>query len=1079
MIGFIVKHSGFGIGKIFNDQGGRFIVFFVSVNELKELARTVGGRPSLKRTLLPLNTVCKVKQDEKYIDCRIKSIFAAVIENESHRYQIEFDDGISREVSEVDLVPVELPPVTCPLLALAELQLEGCGTFLKRESLLTAWGASARGALGLRALLSSRIDLRPHQAYVAGTVLMDRIPRYLLADEVGLGKTIEAGIVIHDILEQKPDANILILCPGTLTQQWLCELYSKFSGKVFSLLELHLEAAAYGKIPRKVIVSFTDALLFASRIKESEWDLVVVDETHHVIEFPELYDLTQSLSRNARGCLLLSAIPVQRREEEYLRLLALLEPHRYNIDSADVQANFKQLYDRQIELGRKLRYISRRLGEFADEEQSADRIIEKISELCSFPVLAQDEQLLSLAESLDPTDPTKFIGDVHALLHYIGDRYRISRRILRNRRSQLFDVEPDLRIDRKMCRLGHDPDQFELDASSAVRTFLQSLQACGVEDRVLLPLTRHLFHSLCDPGCFAEFVSVFNSNSEEETNLLEFGGQIGYQNWSEYASGLLGAVRERWEDEALLALQRAAENWSQKADNSVRIATLISFLRKQHRKTPSKKFIIFAGFFGLGEKLAQYLSETFGAAGIAQFTWNMETKAKEKAAMRFKRDPQCWLMVSDETGGEGRNFQFVDELIHFDLPWSVSKIEQRIGRLDRLGRKTSSVCSNVLFSIGEEEDGWLRCLESGFQIFTRSISGLEFALTALEAKISKTAISGGYEDLNALVDDIKERAELERSEDDAQGVLDEASLDRVSAEVFRRAQSTPDRDIALEEAFCDWFSFVCGPGALGFPPTGDLPDKCILDFRPNQIPAGSIRLTATQDGVQPDRVGTFRRQIAQERPDLEFFSVGNEFFDAVCASLNHSTKGRTYAVECHVDHSPWRGFEFSYRPFGDYGLLTRHPGHRKHLDRVLAVRTEHCFVGEDLQLASTALELLSLRRSMTNETKNKVRQNFTLNNGRTQVLSEHYANLGWEALVNRAEAKARIEAKKLFAMSLAPSIEAECARIAEQIRQAKAARAHGWEEEIEGLETLQKAIHGWDLELDACGFLSVKGGLIP
>ena len=64
-------------------------------------------------------------------------------------------------------------------------------------------------------------------------------------------------------------------------------------------------------------------------------------------------------------------------------------------------------------------------------------------------------------------------------------------------------------------------------------------------------------------------------------------------------------------------------------------------------------------------------------------------------------------------------------------------------------------------------------------------------------------------------------------------------------------------------------------------------------------------------------------------------------------------------------------------------------------------------------------------------------------------------------------------------MSLAPSIEAECARIAEQIRQAKAARAHGWEEEIEGLETLQKAIHGWDLELDACGFLSVKGGLIP
>ncbi len=102
------------------------------------------------------------------------------------------------------------------------------------------------GALrgGLGALLSSRIALLPHRAYVAGVVLLDRQQRYLLADEVGLGKTVEAGIVIHDLLARQPDARVLILCPGALVQQWLCELYAKFSRRIFRLPELAGSSAA-------------------------------------------------------------------------------------------------------------------------------------------------------------------------------------------------------------------------------------------------------------------------------------------------------------------------------------------------------------------------------------------------------------------------------------------------------------------------------------------------------------------------------------------------------------------------------------------------------------------------------------------------------------------------------------------------------------------------------------------------------------------------------------------------------------------------------------------------------------------
>lgn len=1075
MIGFIVKHTGFGIGKIHNSQGDRISVLFFSPPDFKTIVGIIDGRPVLKRALLPLNTICDTKEGQ----CRIINTIASASNADPHRYQIEFENGLAKEMSEVDLVPSNIPQAISALETLTELQLEGYGTFRKREAMVNAWWSSVRGALGLRALLSSRIDLRPHQAYVAGVVLMDRVPRYLLADEVGLGKTIEAGIVIHDILEQKPKAKVLILCPETLTQQWLCELYSKFSGKVFQMLELHLQEAKTGKIPAKVIVSFPDALSYSSSLLETKWDLVVVDEVHHLLAIPRLYNLVRQLSEKAPGCLLLSAIPAQRREEEYLRLLALLEPQRYNPNADGAKEHFKQLYDRQIELGRKLSYISRRLGEYADGSESSERILQKIEELCSLPVLTSDEHLLASTKLLDPSLPDSFIDATHAILHHIGDRYRISRRILRNRRSQLLDVEPDLRIERDLNRLSYQPDQLELDVSRAVGRLLQGLRMGGANNSIILLLTRHLYQSLCDPICINEFLHIANSKTEMRADLLAFDGQISYHNWNNYTSTLWATIKPHLQIDALEELQRASVNWGSNIDDSARMVKLVTFLQKRHKQNPTQKFLIFAGFFGLAERLTQYLVSSFQKGSVVPFTWNMETKTKENAVIKFKRDPQCWLMVSDETGGEGRNFQFVDELIHFDLPWHVSMIEQRIGRLDRLGRKFPKVCSNVLFSEGGEEEGMLNCLESGFQVFTQSVSGLEFALSDLEDRIAQTAIDDGFEGLNLLVNNIRDSVDAERAEDDVQSMLDEASLDRVAAEPYRRAQSTPERDIALEEAFCDWFKFIAGNGALRFPPAGDLPDRCIIEFRPNQLTPGSIPLATAHNGVQPDRLGTFRRQVAQERPDLEFFSVGNDFFDAVCKSLHQSTRGRTYALECQSNHLPWRGLEFSYRPFGKHDLLLQHPGHLKHLDRVFSLRAEHSFIGEDLKIATNANELLSLRKSLTNETKDKTWNNFTLNNTKVQLLAERYANPGWETFVNRAEAIARTHAKQQLELSLTTVLETERARIAEQIRQANVAKADGWDDEIAGLKALLLAINEWDVELDTAGFLSINGGIIP
>lgn len=1071
MKGFIVKHQGFGVGKIESTQFHRFSVqFFFPIQKI-ELAQQNSG---LKRAILTSGTLCKIETGW----CRIENIIPADLKTEPNLYTVELESGLSQEIKETEILHLEsIPALTSPLEVLSERQLEGYGLFLKREALVEALDSSIRGALGLRALLSSRIDLRSHQAYVAGTVLMDRIPRYLLADEVGLGKTIEAGIVIHDLLERKPSAKILILCPETLTQQWLCELYSKFSGRVFDLLELRSHELLMGGELDKVIVSFREAIIHDFSLLNTKWDLVVVDETHHLLPSANLYNLTQKLSLISPGLLLLSAVPAQHREDEYLRLLALLEPERYNVNSAEARKHFKALYERQIELGRKLSYISRRLLDLSNGEGNVDRILNKLSELISFPVLKENEALSEAVQILDPSSKNDFIEDTNMLLHQIGDRYRISRRILRNRRSQLFENQPDLRIDRHLNRLPYSPDQLELDAGNVVRRLLQGLSEDGVCEGILVPFAKEFFQSLCSPLCFQRFAELVDSAQSEGLDSVELDNQVSYKSWTGYASNLWGKVKSNLSTETLQDLRQVSTAWMSNDVDSGRVQALLDFLGDQHKKFPQKTFIIFAGFYGLAKDLFDYINHEFGQTSVARFTWDMESKSKEKSVTRFKRDSECWIMVSDETGGEGRNFQYVDEIVHFDIPWSVSTVEQRIGRLDRLGRKDAKVYSNVLHARGNEEDGFLGCLDSGFEVFTHSISGLEFALSKLERRITQVAVDEGYDGLDGMVSEVKDCVEGERAEDDVQGMLDAASHDRKSAEVFRRAQSTPERDFALETAFCDWLKFIAGNGSLRFTRAADYPDG-IIEFRPNQIPPGLVNVVTSADGNVADRFGTFRREIAQERPDLEFFSVGNEFFDSVCKALEESTKGRSYAIECESNCPPWRGFEFSYRPVGKYDELQKYPGLSKHLDRIFAVRVGHFFIQENMEPVENGLELLRLRRSLANGDKNRTWNNFTLNNTKVQLLAEYYATQGWESLVKRSESIARLKAKEHFKGILIPVLKDELARINEQMRQAKVSKADDREDEDEGSLALVNAIHGWDLELDIAGFLSVNGGII-
>jgi hypothetical protein len=267
-VGFIMKHSGFGLGRLLKLDGNVTTVHFFFPPSRYQLKLN-----AISRALIPIETPCETKNGR----CIIKKQRRGQ-DKTPHFYTVEFENGLINELSETELTPIKLIKPRNPLDVLATLQHEGYPIFIKRENLVQAYNALVRRCIGVKSILSSRIDLYPHQAYVAGTVILDSEQRYLLADEVGLGKTIEAGIVIHDLLTRNPLVNILILCPGTLVQQWFSEMYSKFSGVIFRLPELSGFNSMIPEKSHQVILSFNAVLSHPKALIGKQWHLVVIDD---------------------------------------------------------------------------------------------------------------------------------------------------------------------------------------------------------------------------------------------------------------------------------------------------------------------------------------------------------------------------------------------------------------------------------------------------------------------------------------------------------------------------------------------------------------------------------------------------------------------------------------------------------------------------------------------------------------------------------------------------------------------------------------------------------------------------------
>jgi hypothetical protein len=397
----------------------------------------------LRRWLLPARTAVGIIPIAEHEVSRLGIVIGLRGESatpEPWTYLIDTERG-TEEVAEQNLRVLKIESDD-PVVRLEMNAWRGPKRFFARLGLLERTTIWKQDSEGIPAFLGARIEPLFHQFYAARRCLLDRETRFLLADEVGLGKTIEAGLVIQSLLATKSDLRVLVVAPGTTSRQWLAELYSRFGGRVFT----HVNAVRYGtktgtrrnsqellKSDRLIV---TTSLLRTqpkalSTVTDQHWDLLVVDEGHHLANWPELMTALRGVSVSASSCLVLTATPGRGDDSGLLELLKLVVPETYQQVSV---AQFASRLAPQRKIAEKLLYSE----ELVDALLSRGEIEpEDARELASqwkdhFPEDPIANERLARMEDGDGEAAQELVA-------HIQEHYRVDRRIIRTRRRTLAE----------------------------------------------------------------------------------------------------------------------------------------------------------------------------------------------------------------------------------------------------------------------------------------------------------------------------------------------------------------------------------------------------------------------------------------------------------------------------------------------------------------------------------------------------------------------------------------------------------------------------------------------------------------
>ena len=527
----------------------------------------------------------------------------------------------------------------------------------------------------MRGLCGMRAGLIPHQLYIAHEVGRRYAPRVLLADEVGLGKTIEAGMIIHQQVLSGRAERILIVVPETLQHQWLVEMMRRFNLH-FSIFdeERCVEAFAEADNPFETQQYVLCSLGFLRKSRqrfeqalEAEWDLLVVDEAHH-LEWSQdnpsrEYQVIEGLAERTPGVLLLTATPEQLGRESHFARLRLLDSDRFYDYDAFVQE--EELYAPVADA------VSALLSGQKLSDEAKNQITELLSEQDVEPLFRVLESQASDEENASASQE---------LVDNLMDRHGTGRVLFRNTRAAVKGF-PTRNVHLMPMPI---PSQYET-----------SMRVSGLIGGKISPEARAM-KMLYPEEIFQEFEG-------ENSSWWQFDSRV---NW------LIEKVKEK----------------------------------------RSEKILVIASRASTALQLEQALREREGIRATV-FHEGMSIIERDKAAAYFAQEEGgAQVLICSEIGSEGRNFQFASQLVMFDLPFNPDLLEQRIGRLDRIGQQRD-IDIFVPYLEGTSQGILARWYDEGLNAFAETCPTGRAVYDAFVSRLVPVLAAGGGDDLDEIIEE--------------------------------------------------------------------------------------------------------------------------------------------------------------------------------------------------------------------------------------------------------------------------------------------------------------------------------------
>lgn len=823
-----------------------------------------------------------------------------------------------------------------------------------RDQVIEGYSTLRNATFGIEDLVGSRIMLLAHQAEVVARVLSDTECRYILADEVGLGKTIEACVILKGLLRRNKGLQVLIVAPSSLVQQWHNELNNKF-WLDFPIVYPERKPSFRSNSTGYIVASedlLEEGELWAA-ISQVKWGLLIVDEAHHLRRSPVLYKHARQLSALSDGALILSATPIQRRAKEYLKLLALMHPQRYDPEDTET---FQTVLSAQSKIRRKIAAALRNLDpdEFDPEEFEEELDVVKRT-------LRHDRLLGQLLARIPAQahSADRGLKEAKELLAYISENYRIEGRVMRNRRAHLHIQLPERKLDTSFSYVPGEEEAATLDAlydyvdayaksapfdpltseycrilmhaaSSSPHALLHLLEMRSQELRERSDIP---YSAATDPG-----LTTFTSPRQESQRLAQVIATAPslQDEYEVYLEALVWRVK-RWKEQTDEELERLSGERRNLMGSLHRLGQVLCALDSAIHAGADVKVIAFSTWPQTLAALLPHLVHRYGSAMIAQFTAQLDMERLQDEADEFQSSSRCRILLCDELGGEGRNFQIASQIVHIDLPWTPAQLEQRIGRVDRLGRE-GAVLSIVTFAQNWPEQDLFRVWQDAFHLFTQSMSGLEIALETILNRLVEAVYQSSREGIANLVETMADEADKLRQAVEEERYFEEAAINRQRRDEFERISEEYSDGKKLGLPILKWADLI----GLSYDYDSITDTLCFMPkrfnlrkmtnakfFQPPDMQEALRRSGRTRDLVIR---GTFNRNVAVQRERLDFFAAGEKWTDAIIINALEADRGRCCAIKRRVTglKGKWQGVELLYslainpRPLYANGFIPTH-----------------------------------------------------------------------------------------------------------------------------------------------------------